>query len=263
MRCIQSTTTGGTAASRLRPALCSGLPGSPIPKAPASHSARSCAVRRHHHVWRIGSQDWAPRVAARAAAARSEAPDTLYLPLDYYRLLNVAKATSRDAIRRAYNEAISAQPEAGYSQDALFSRAAILKGAVECLTDIEARRFYDQQLAGGLPEVQISTNDLAGALALLQENGYTDLVIEYTTTWLQDFSAAPESKDIAVCLAMAYCDKAAACLELSPQVTAAAKMHPARARVDCQLQGPCWGRTFKLSSSFVLMHFCAPKYQLL
>ncbi len=55
--------------------------------------------------------------------------DTVALPIDYFKCFGVPRAASRDAVRKAYERLLASPPDVGYSQDALFSRAVLLKNA--------------------------------------------------------------------------------------------------------------------------------------
>jgi hypothetical protein len=151
-----------------------------------------------------------------AAAARAEEADTVTLPLNFYSLLHVNRASSREAVKRAYERALSAPPDVGYSQDALFSRAVLLKSAAETLGDLESRRAYDAAAAagGGAHAVGVARDDLPGALVLLQEAGESALVLELGGAWLEANGGAPgAAADVAAAVALALCDLAAEALE--------------------------------------------------
>ncbi len=81
----------------------------------------------------------------RTAVAKADADAAVALPLDYYKLLQVNRASSRDLVRRSY-ERIAKAHAPGYSEDALYSRAVLLKAAADVLSDPDSRRAYDQQL---------------------------------------------------------------------------------------------------------------------
>jgi hypothetical protein len=179
-------------------------------------------VPRAPRVAQIGSS--APRArrpTPRALAARLEEAEPITVPLNFYSLLHVNRASSREAVKRAYERAVAAPPDVGYSQDVLFSRAVLLKSAAECLGDLDTRRAYDAAAApgGGAPTVEVSPDNLPGALVLLQEAGESALVLELGCRWLEA-DEAPGSRgrpgpsaDVAAAVALALCDLAAAALE--------------------------------------------------
>lgn len=48
--------------------------------------------------------------------------DYVQVPVDYYRLLQVPRASSRDSVRKAYDALMKQPPHVAYSADVLFSR---------------------------------------------------------------------------------------------------------------------------------------------
>ena len=102
-------------------------------------------------------------------------------------------------------------PNCGYSQDTLYSRAVVLKSATEAVMDLTARPSYRQQ--PGQLAVELLYSDLPGALALLQEAGELQTVLDWGCAWLRDNAADSKTKDVALALALVHCDNAAAKLE--------------------------------------------------
>lgn len=180
------------------------------------------------------------------ASAYSPAADHVNVSLDYYRLLQVSKSASRDAVRKAYEHLVRLTPAAAYSQETLFSRAVLLKAAAECLVDMDLRRSYDQRVANGNAELKVPMADLPGALALLHECGDTDTVIAIAEEWLNKNNVThPDAPDVAASLALAFCDKAGDLLErASPATFSPAYEYLERAykvlrtfQISTQLQG--------------------------
>lgn len=137
----------------------------------------AAASSRHpiRHICSTRARGPAPRASAPGAAA----PEPITLPLSFYDLLRVNRASSREAVKRAYEKAVAAPPDVGYSEDTLFSRAVLLKSAAECLGDLDARRAYDAAAAaGGEHALGVSRDNLPGALVLLQEAGDSALVLQ-------------------------------------------------------------------------------------
>jgi hypothetical protein len=158
--------------------------------------------------------------SAAPAGPESASHEPLTLPLNFYSVLHLNRASSREAVKRAYEKVINSPPDVGYSQDTLFSRAVLLKSAAECLADLDARRAYDAAAAavGGEHTLDVSRDNLPGALVLLQEAGESALVVELGRRWLEDARAAggappPAAADVAATAALALCDLAAAALE--------------------------------------------------
>lgn len=108
-----------------------------------------------------------PSAPARGGATAADA-EPITLPLNFYAALHVNRASSREAVKRAYERVVAAPPDVGYSQDALFSRAVLLKSAAETLADLESRRAYDAAAgASGAHTVAVSRDNLPGACAVL------------------------------------------------------------------------------------------------
>lgn len=172
-----------------------------IPRSVKQHASRTAeAVRGAHN-----------------DAAYADEPITL--PLNFYSVLHVNRTSSREAVKRAYEKVINNPPDVGYSHDTLFSRAVLLKSAAECLADLESRRAYDAAAAagGGAHTLDVTRENLPGALVLLQEAGESALVLQLGSRWLDAHARAGgeagQAADVAAAVALALCDLAAAALE--------------------------------------------------
>lgn len=136
------------------------------------------------------------------------------VPLDYYACLGVNKASSPQAVRRAYQKRLSSPPDVGYSEDSLFSRAVLLRSAAETLSQMNSRRAYDGLGNSGAGyAVNVSVQNLPAALVLLQESGESQVVIELGSSWLQRHRHDPSASDVAAAVALAHCDEAAVALD--------------------------------------------------
>ncbi|KAK9819960.1 hypothetical protein WJX72_004490 [[Myrmecia] bisecta] len=144
------------------------------------------------------------------------ADETVVVPLDYYKMLQINRVASRDTVSKAYDAMISNPPEGGYSQEALYSRSVVLKAATDILMEPTARRAYDLQVLAGTPQAELLYADLPGALTLMHEAGDLDTVLKWGAAWLRDNAGDKRSKDVALTLAQANCDAAAARLEQDP-----------------------------------------------
>lgn len=140
---------------------------------------------------------------------------TILIPLDYYKILQIAETATGSTIKKAYDRAQQAASDSGYSPEAIFSRSEVLLLIAERLGDPDFKLEYDEQLAneGTVPETPIDSADLAGALMLLQESQQFDAVIEIGSKWLDDNLEAEERADVAISVALALCDKAASLLD--------------------------------------------------
>jgi len=106
---------------------------------------------------------------------------------------------------------VNSPPNSGYSQETLYSRAVVLKSATEAVIELTATPSYRQQ--SGQLSVELLYSDLPGALALLQEAGELQTVLDWGGAWLRDSATDSKTKDVALALALAHCDSAAMKLE--------------------------------------------------
>jgi hypothetical protein len=175
------------------------------------------------------------------------------IPLDYYRILGLPLAASDEQLRQAYSDRIVQLPRREYSQSAISSRKQLIEEAYVVLSNPKERSSYDQlylahaydpdgtanasrvalgdrtQSKHGDPDTQslsieISPQELVGALLILQELGEYELVLKLGHTYLanqngtavasmgnnlasEEFLESAESPDIVLTVALA-------CLEL-------------------------------------------------
>ncbi|KAL0037727.1 hypothetical protein WJX77_009734 [Trebouxia sp. C0004] len=137
--------------------------------------------------------------------------ETISISLDGYNLLQVNRAASRETCSKKYDEMVNSPPNSGYSQETLYSRAVVLKCATEAVIELTATPSYRQQ--PGQLSVELLYSDLPGALALLQEAGELQTVLDWGGAWLRDSATHSKTKDVALALALAHCDSAAMKLE--------------------------------------------------
>ncbi|CAD7699814.1 unnamed protein product [Ostreobium quekettii] len=130
----------------------------------------------------------------------------LEVPLNYYRILRARKVNSTEVVRRNYEAQLANPPRVGYSGDALDARASLLEAAAECMLNYERRLDYDRRLAGGVIVESVPASQVAGALCLLQECGDVEQVIRIGSEWLRRRPRSPACKDVALAVALAYCD---------------------------------------------------------
>lgn len=119
---------------------------------------------------------------------------------------------------------INNPPDCGYSQETLYSRAVVLKSATEAVIDLTATPSYRQQPAQ--LAVDLLYSDLPGALALLQEAGESQTVLDWGGAWLRDNATDSKTKDVALALGLVHCDNAAMRMEQNTNdtMTAAEEM---------------------------------------
>jgi hypothetical protein len=147
-----------------------------------------------------------------AAIAPAKADASLKLPLDPYRILQVAPTASTHTVKRSYQK-LSTLKSAYYSEEAQQARASLLKKAADELLDDQQRQRHDVNLMkGGVPELTLHAGEARGGLCLLQESGESDAVIAIGSKLLAGSLTRPEREDIAVAMALAHMDLANAAL---------------------------------------------------
>ena len=140
------------------------------------------------------------------------------IPLDYYRILGLPLAASNEQLRQAYSDRIVQLPRREYSQAAISSRKQLIEEAYVVLSDPKQRSTYDQlylahaydpaNLAAAAvalenrPEstkrgsdtqslgIEITQDELVGALLILQELGEYELVLKLGRPYLVNKNGA-------------------------------------------------------------------------
>ncbi|MEH1841659.1 MAG: IMS domain-containing protein [Nostoc sp.] len=140
------------------------------------------------------------------------------IPLDYYRILGLPLAASDEQLRQAYSDRIVQLPRREYSQAAISSRKQLIEEAYVVLSDPKQRSTYDHlylahaydpdNLAAAAvakenrPEstkrgidtqslgIEISQDELVGALLILQELGEYELVLKLGRPYLVNKNSA-------------------------------------------------------------------------
>ncbi|MEH1931470.1 IMS domain-containing protein [Nostoc sp.] len=134
------------------------------------------------------------------------------IPLDYYRILGLPLAASDEQLRQAYSDRIVQLPRREYSQAAISSRKQLIEEAYVVLSDPKQRSTYDQlylahaydpdNLAAAAVAlenrtestkrgtdtqslgIEITQEELVGALLILQELGEYELVLKLGRPYL-------------------------------------------------------------------------------
>lgn len=144
------------------------------------------------------------------------------IPLDYYRILGLPLAASDEQLRQSYSDRIVQLPRREYSQAAISSRKQLIEEAYVVLSNPKERSSYNQVYlahaygpdgnahagvaVGTNPEsnndkpdtqslsIDISQNELVGALLILQELGEYELVLKLGHNYLTNQSAVATGK---------------------------------------------------------------------
>ncbi|BAY21578.1 heat shock protein DnaJ domain-containing protein [Calothrix sp. NIES-2100] len=144
------------------------------------------------------------------------------IPLDYYRILGLPLAASQEQLRQAYSDRIVQLPRREYSQAAISSRKQLIEEAYVVLSDPKERSSYDQlYLAhaydpdgtasatvavenrqgnnhGGTDSqnlsIEISQEELVGALLILQDLGEYEIVLKLGRPYLVHKNSAADAK---------------------------------------------------------------------
>ncbi|MBE9214931.1 DUF4101 domain-containing protein [Plectonema cf. radiosum LEGE 06105] len=136
----------------------------------------------------------------------------MQIPLDYYRILGIPMAASDEQLRQAYSDRIVGLPRREYSSEAIASRKKFIEEAYVILSDPKERKEYDRVYLthAYTPEktgdssvaveergmdsktdvksttlgIDISQDELIGALLLLQELGEYEQVLKLGRPYL-------------------------------------------------------------------------------
>jgi ARC6-like, IMS domain/DnaJ domain len=163
------------------------------------------------------------------------------IPLDYYRILGLPLAASSEQLRQAYNDRIVQLPRREYSIAATTSRKQLVEEAYVILSNPKERKEYDRVYLEGAythngtdvavavenriatnqsrnsdaqtPNINVSDEELVGALLILQELGEYEQVLKLGRPYLVNKNKtdneyfASERPDVVLTVALA-------CLEL-------------------------------------------------
>ena len=162
------------------------------------------------------------------------------IPLDYYRILGVPIQATNDQLSQAYHDRTRQLPRSEYSPWTIEARNQLLEEAYTVLSDSQKRVEYDANFfkseeaspassvpspeasspleAPPAPWLDIRSEQLVGALLILQELGEYELVLQLGQPYLHSLNSPSPSSDL-VRLQAAKEDLiltlALACLELS------------------------------------------------
>lgn len=174
------------------------------------------------------------------------------IPLDYYRILSVPVKATSEQLERAYSDRLLQQPRREYSESAIKARQELIKHSYQVLSDSEQRASYDAQFLINMqpvktlelieegetadretieeteavstislanPTIEISSEQLVGALLILHELGEYETVLELginyfnhqelgqgasPTEGISEVSLDTAQEDLILTLALAY-----------------------------------------------------------
>ncbi|NJL84592.1 MAG: J domain-containing protein [Chloroflexaceae bacterium] len=139
------------------------------------------------------------------------------IPLDYYKILVVPVEASAEQLERAYHDRIQQLPRGDYGEVTLSARQQLLEDAYQVLVDSERRKEYNAKffevseeaskpalelpptggkfasksiIDRGAPWIEISQDQLGGALVILQELGEYELVLRIGQPYLNRLQAS-------------------------------------------------------------------------
>ena len=134
---------------------------------------------------------------------------TVSIPISFFSILNVTPArASPAAIEAAYAGVINRELVDGFSDGCLAARADLVDAAAQVLSDPDLRREHEDDVKNGRL-TPVPASQLGGALALMQEAGEHESVIEYAPECLAAVStSAPKGarRDITLSAALAHCE---------------------------------------------------------
>ena len=136
---------------------------------------------------------------------------TVSIPISFFSILNVTPArASPAAIEAAYAGVINRELVDGFSDGCLAARADLVDAAAQVLSDPDLRREHEDDVKNGRL-TPVPASQLGGALALMQEAGEHESVIEYAPECLAAVSTVAGMKganrrDITLSAALAHCE---------------------------------------------------------
>ena len=141
---------------------------------------------------------------------------TVNIPISFFSFLNLSPARAIPAtIEASYAAAMSRELVDGFSDACLAARADLVDAAAQVLSDSALRTEHEGDLKAGRL-TPVPTSQLAGALALMQEAGEHESVIEYAPRCLAAVKSKAARRDITLSAALAHCELSHVALTSSP-----------------------------------------------
>jgi hypothetical protein len=163
-----------------------------------------------------------PRPALPAVVAESAGETdwndepTVNVPISFFSVLNLSPARASPAsIEAAYTSVIQRELVEGFSNNCLAARADLVDAAAQVISDPELRAEHEFDLKNGRL-TPVPASQLGGALALMQEAGEHESVIEYAPECLAAARSRVARRDITLSAALAHCELSHNALTATP-----------------------------------------------
>ena len=141
---------------------------------------------------------------------------TVNIPISFFSILNLSPARASPAsIEAAYTSVIRRELVEGFSNSCLAARADLVDAAAQVISDPELRAEHESDLKNGRL-TPVPASQLGGALALMQEAGEHEAVIEYAPECLAAAKSRVARRDITLSAALAHCELSHNALTATP-----------------------------------------------
>ena len=141
---------------------------------------------------------------------------TVNIPISFFSILNLSPARAAPAsIEAAYTSVIQRELVEGFSNSCLAARADLVDAAAQAISDPELRAEHESDLKNGRL-TPVPASQLGGALALMQEAGEHEAVIEYAPECLAAAKSRVARRDITLSAALAHCELSHNALTATP-----------------------------------------------
>ena len=199
----------------------------PAPGASVRRLADRGGVRGFRRAARNSARDAIVRRAAVVAAAANEEEyrdddgawddePTVNIPISFFSILNLSPARASPAsIEAAYTAVIQRELVEGFSKACLAARADLVDAAAQVISDPALRIEHESDLKEGRL-TPVPASQLGGALALMQEAGEHEAVIEYAPECLAAVKSRSARRDITLSAALAHCELSHNALTATP-----------------------------------------------
>jgi len=141
---------------------------------------------------------------------------TVDIPISFYTILNLSPARSAPAaIEAAYSAVMQRELVEGFSELCIAARADLVDAAAQVISDGLLKTEHESDLKNGRL-TPVPASQLGGALALMQEAGEHEAVIEYAPQCLAAVKGRAARRDITLSAALAHCELSHIALTSTP-----------------------------------------------